>query len=111
MQSPHPSGRPSTHIPLHIRPWLIAPTSGPLPPRALTQDAWLRAKERQLLEDGTSARIEHNRMDRLSGMINGTPLDRAGSAEIHLLSNRRNLLCQKFGFQSHSTTGSKGGVQ
>lgn len=111
MQHTHLSGRSSTHIPKHIRPWLIAPTTGPLPPRALMQDAWLRAKERQILEDGTSARIEHDRIDLLSDMINGTRLDQAGSVEVHLISSRRNLLCQKFDFQTRPATGPKGGAQ
>ncbi|PYG33099.1 hypothetical protein [Pelagimonas varians] len=96
----HPSGRPATHTPISIRNHLIVPPCGPAPSRELMQDAWWRAKERQQLEDGTSARIQPQQLDQLSDMINGRPLDKAGSAEIHMIARRRNLLCHKFGFRA-----------
>lgn len=103
----HPSGRPATHVPREIRSWLIAPTTGPVATRILMQDAWLRAKERQQLEDGTSARIHSQQLDKLSDMINGTPIDQAGSSEIYLLANRPNLLCHKFGFRASQNGGAQ----
>ncbi|MGH1417197.1 MAG: hypothetical protein ACRBB0_27175 [Pelagimonas sp.] len=90
---------------------MIMPISGPLPSREIRIDAWLRAKEKQRLEDGTSARIQPHQIDRLSAMINGTPADHSGSAEVFLLTNRRNLLCQKLGFEARSASAKKGGAQ
>lgn len=102
----YPSGRVSTHIPANIRPWLVVPKSGDIPHPVLIQDAWLRAKECQTLEDGTSARIPPEQLARLEASINGTPLSKAGSAEVFLLS-RHNNLCRKLGYLART----KGGAQ
>ncbi len=106
MQPMHPSGRSATPIPHNIRPWLIVPKSGDLPPRSVMQDAWLHAKERQKLKDGRSACIVPVQLQRLDALLAEKPMDQAGSAEIFLLS-RHNNLCRKLGFQARS----KGGAQ
>ncbi|MGR3495399.1 hypothetical protein [Citreimonas sp.] len=57
----HPSGRPATRIDATTRAALIVHRSGPAP-RAVSQHAWLQAKEAQRLEDDTSARIDCARL-------------------------------------------------
>jgi len=66
----HPSGRPATRIDTGLRTELIA--DKPLA-RFVSQESWLLAKERQRLEDGTSARIEGVRLARLETMPSHWP--------------------------------------
>ncbi|OWV40411.1 hypothetical protein [Mameliella alba] len=54
-----------TRIPRDFTADLIVPPSGAFHPIAAI-DAWLRLKERQRLEDGTSAAIEPAQLNRLS---------------------------------------------
>ena len=61
MPNTHPSGRPATQIDSTTRAALIVHSTGPAP-RAVSQHAWLQAKEAQRLEDDTSARIDCARL-------------------------------------------------
>ncbi len=71
--SHHPSGRRATYVDGGIRAELTV-TGRPLH-KATSQDCWLLAKERQRLEDGTAARIEPERLDRLAAMPSTWPAD------------------------------------
>ncbi|MBV7394584.1 hypothetical protein [Mameliella sediminis] len=75
-----------TRIPRDFTGDLIVPPSGQVHPVAAI-DAWLRLKERQRLEDGSSAAIPPHRLARLLGQPD--PVDEIDAARIRALPATR----------------------